>query len=389
MSKDYYDILGVNRTASQEDLKKAYRKLAMKYHPDRNAGDKASEKKFKELNEAYSVLQDEQKRSAYDQLGHDNYTNHAQSGGAGQYQSQGFGQGSPFGDIFDNIFSDFMGAGARSNKTSGTAGARGSDLRYDTNITLEESFKGKKINIKTENYDKCDACNGTGSEGGKPATLCSGCRGSGTVRMSQGFFSIERTCSKCGGAGYTIKTPCVKCHGSGRVRKARELAVTIPAGVEEGVCIKVSGKGEAGIRGGATGNLYVYIHIKQHSFFERNASDLHCTIPIAMTTAALGGSVEVPIIDGSKASLNIPEGTQSGTALRLRGKGMTIMNKPTRGDLYVHVKVETPVKLSSKQKDLLREFDGTCGQSQAHPESSDFFAKLKNVWHDIKKELGD
>ncbi|MDR1031519.1 MAG: molecular chaperone DnaJ [Holosporales bacterium] len=389
MAKSYYDVLGVSRTASQEELKKAYRKLAMQYHPDRNAGNKQAEQKFKEINEAYSVLQDEQKRSAYDQLGHENYTNQAQSGGGGGfYQSSGFGQGSPFGDIFDNIF-DFMGGGAApgGHRSPDGSGSRGADLRYDVNLTLEEAFKGKKINIKTDAYGICEDCGGKGSEGGKPPVSCSACGGRGTIRTSQGFFSIERTCGQCGGSGYTIKTPCPKCRGSGRVRKSSELAVSIPAGIEEGVCIKVSGKGEAGIRGGGAGNLYVYIHVKPHKFFQRDGNDLHCSVPIAMTTAALGGSVEVPIIDGTQANLSIPAGTQNDIALRLRGKGMSSVNKTLRGDLFVHIKVETPVNLSAKQKELLAEFDKTCIQSQTHPESFSFFSKLKNIWQDIKKEI--
>ncbi|MDR1475374.1 MAG: molecular chaperone DnaJ [Holosporales bacterium] len=388
MSKSYYDILGVTRNASQDELKKAYRKLALKYHPDRNAGDKQAEQRFKEINEAYSVLQDEQKRAAYDQLGHDNCTNHAQSGGGGYYQSSGFGQRSPFGDIFDNIFSDFMGGGTRSGRGSaGDAGVRGSDLRYDAEITLEEAFKGKKVNVKTNTYAKCEACKGNGSEGGVAPAVCPTCKGSGTVRISQGFFSIERTCSQCGGSGRTIKNPCKKCHGDGRIRKASELSVSIPAGIEEGMCIKASGKGEAGVRGGIDGSLYVYVHVKPHKFFQRDRDDLHCTIPIAMTTAALGGNVEVPIIDGTQANLSIPPGTQNNTALCLRSKGMSAVNKTVRGDLFVHVKVETPVNLTTKQKELLVEFDKTCSQFQAHPESFGFFSKLRNIWQDIKQEL--
>lgn len=376
MSKDYYQILGVPRTATPDELKKAYRKLAMKHHPDRNPGDKASEEKFKELSHAYDVLSDEQKRAAYDRYGHDAFTQGGMGGAGG---AGGFDFSSGFADIFEDLF----GMGRQRGSSEASASSRGADLRYNLNITLEEAFTGKTETIKITTAASCETCNGSGGAGSSKPVTCSNCNGSGRIRSSQGFFTVERTCTSCGGMGKTIKDPCKTCAGSGRVRKEKTLSVNIPAGVEEGTRIRLSGEGEVGLRGGTAGDLYIFIGIKAHGLFVRDGADIHCNIPIRMTTATLGGSIEVPTIDGTRVKVTIPEGTQHSHQMRLRGKGMSILRAGSRGDMYIHTLVETPIRLNKKQKELLKEFD-KAGDSVS-PQSESFFAKVKDFWTDLKE----
>lgn len=382
MAKNYYEILGVSKTASQDELKKAYRKLAMQYHPDKNAGNKEAEEKFKEISHAYDILSDEQKRAAYDRYGHDAF-NQGGMGGAssgGGAGMGGFDFSSGFADIFEDLFG--MGGGRQRGGESQSA-ARGSDLRYNLSVTLEEAFSGKSETIKITTSASCDTCHGSGgADGSKPVT-CTTCNGSGRVRATQGFFTVERTCANCGGMGKTIKDPCKTCAGSGRVRKEKTLSVNIPPGVEEGTRIRLSGEGEVGIRGGPTGDLYIFVSVKQHPLFIRDAADIHCNIPIKMTTATLGGSIEVPTIDGARVKVTIPEGTQHGHQMRLRGKGMSILRAGSRGDMYIHTLVETPIRLSKKQKELLKEFDKA--GDNVSPQSEGFFDKVKDFWADLKE----
>ena len=373
---DYYDILGASKDASADDLKKAYRKLAMQYHPDRNPDDKEAEHKFKEVNEAYDVLKDQQKRAAYDRFGHAAFENGGMgnAGGGGQ----GFGGGG-FADIFDEMFGDFMGGGGR-RAGGGNGATRGSDLRLNLEITLEEAFEGKKAQIHVPTSTTCESCAGSGAEPGSSPVSCPSCNGRGRVRSQSGFFTIERTCPRCGGQGQVIDNPCNSCHGQGRVQKDQTLAVQIPAGVEDGTPIRLSGKGEAGLRGGPTGDLYVFISVKPHAFFKRDGAHLFCEAPIPMTTAALGGSIEVPVIDGKRAKISVPAGTQNGHSFRLRGKGMSVLRSSARGDLYVQVRVETPVNLSKRQKELLEEFSAESKGKSNSPESEGFFNKVKELW---------
>ena len=379
---DYYDILGVSKDASADELKKAYRKLAMKYHPDRNPDDKEAETKFKEAGEAYDVLKDEQKRAAYDRFGHAAFEG-GMGGGGGGAGAQGFGGGG-FADIFDEMFGDFMGGGGRrpggGGAGPGGGAARGADLRLNLEITLEEAFEGKKAQIHVPTAVGCETCNGSGAEPGSSPTSCPSCNGRGRVRSQSGFFTIERTCPRCGGRGQVIENPCHDCNGQGRVQRDQTLAVQIPAGVEDGTPIRLSGKGEAGMRGGPTGDLYVFISVKPHAFFKRDGAHLFCEAPIPMTTAALGGSIEVPVIDGKRARVTIPAGTQNEHSFRLRGKGMSVLRSQARGDLYVQVRVETPVNLSKRQKELLEEFAKEAEGKSNSPESEGFFTKVKELW---------
>ncbi|MFM2042462.1 MAG: molecular chaperone DnaJ [Pseudomonadota bacterium] len=378
MSKrDYYEILGVQKGASADDLKKAYRKLAMQYHPDRNQGDKAAEVKFKEISEAYDVLKDEQKRAAYDRFGHAAFEGGNRGPGAAG-GAAGFDFGAGFADIFDEMFGEFMGRGGR----AGQASNRGADLRYNLEITLEDAFKGSTATVRVPTSVTCDVCAGSGAEKGSQPITCPTCNGAGKVRAQQGFFTIERTCPGCGGAGRVIKDPCRACGGQGRVRKEKTLNVTIPAGVEDGTRIRLAGEGEAGLRGGTSGDLYIFLAIAPHQFFQRDGANLHCRVPIPMTTAALGGQVEVPTIEGSRARVTIPPGTQTGVQIRVKGKGMSVLRSPARGDMYIQVVVETPVNLTKKQEDLLREFE-KAGQDGHHPQSEGFFAKVKELWSDL------
>lgn len=376
MSKqDYYELLGVSRSASEDDIKRAYRKAAMKYHPDRNPGDASAEQKFKEINEAYDVLKDPQKRAAYDRYGHAAFEQGAGAGGGGF--DFHFAHG--FADIFDEMFGEFMG-GRRGGGFSG----RGADLRYNMEITLEEAFQGKTASVRVPSSVTCEECKGTGGAGGSQPVACPTCNGLGKIRAQQGFFTIERTCPACQGMGRVIRDPCRGCGGSGRVRKEKTLSVNIPAGVEDGTRIRLAGEGEAGVRGAPPGDLYIFLSVKPHRFFQREGANLHCRVPIPMTKAALGGSVEVPTIDGGRARVTVPPGTQSGHQFRLKGKGMSVLRSNARGDMFVQAVVETPVNLSKRQQELLREFEKEGGTNEkTSPESHGFFARVKELWEDL------
>lgn len=367
--EDYYRVLGVERGASKDEIKKAFRKLAMKCHPDRNPGDREAERRFKELNEAYEVLQDEQKRSAYDRFGHAAFEQGGAAGAGG------------FADIFEEMFGEFMTGGRRGGRAAG----RGSDLRFDLQIALDEAFRGKKQAVDIPTVAGCDACKGTGSAGGAAPESCSTCRGTGRIRSQSGFFTVERTCPTCGGTAQVIKDPCRVCGGSGRVRKQKTLQVTIPAGVEDGTRIRLAGEGEAGLRGGPAGDLYIFVSVAPHRIFQRDGANIYCRMPIPMTTASLGGSVEVPTIDGQRARIAIPAGTQSGEQFRLRGKGMSVLRSQARGDMFVEAFVETPVRLSEKQRRLLEEFEASGTREKQSPESHGFFAKVKELWDELKE----
>ncbi len=387
MSKDLYKTLGIEKGAGADEIKKAYRKLAMKYHPDQNKDNPEAEAKFKEISGAYEILKDDQKRAAYDQYGaaaFDGSMGAGFGGGAGGPGGAGFGA---FSDIFEDMFGDFMGGqggGAR-----GRGGAqRGSDIQYTMEISLEDSFKGKETTIKIPVNDECDGCKGSGAEAGSSAESCDTCGGQGRVRQQQGFFTIERTCPGCAGQGTTIKNPCKKCSGGGRIKKQKTLKVKIPAGVDHGRRIRLSGEGEAGVRGGPRGDLYVLLSVKPHKLFKRDGSNLHCRVPIPVTQAALGGDIEVPTIEGSRAKVKIPPGAQTGQQFRLRGKGMSSLRSDARGDMYIEVFVETPVNLNKKQQDLLKQLNSMIsdGKSSAKhsPESSGFFSKMREFWDDLK-----
>ncbi|MEK6734769.1 MAG: molecular chaperone DnaJ [Pseudomonadota bacterium] len=373
MAEDFYKVLGVDKKVSAEDLKKAYRKLAMQYHPDRNPNNKEAEKKFKEVAAAYEILSDPQKRAAYDSYGHSAFE---QGGGFGA-GTGGFHNTGGFSDMFNDIFENMMGGGgsARQSQFNG----RGADLRYNLEISLDEAFKGKQTKIKFTTASSCASCNATGSSDKSSPTRCSTCAGTGRIRMQQGFFAMERTCHSCNGAGQTIKDPCKTCRGEGRVQKEKTLSVSIPAGVEEGNRIRLAGEGEAGIRGGQSGDLYIFVSIKKHQIYERHGMDLHCHMPIKMTTAILGGEIEVPAIDAASVKFTIPAGTQTGSKFRLKGKGMPRMNSKQFGDLYIHSIIETPVNLSDQQKDLIKQFAGM-ETKDSNPESESFFKKIKNLF---------
>ena len=360
--QDYYTTLGCVRDASPEDLKKAYRKLAMQHHPDRNPGDKGAEAKFKELNEAYDVLKDEQKRGAYDRFGHAAFE---QGGGA---QPGGFGGGG-LGDIFDQMFGEMAGRAGRGRARSGA------DLRTQIEIDLAEAFSGTKTELRVPTRVRCDACAGTGSEGKTDVQTCGTCCGAGKVQAQQGFFLIERTCPTCGGAGRVIKNPCKVCQGAGTVARERTLQVSIPAGVEDGTRIRLTGEGEAGPPGTPPGDLYVHVATRPHAIFERDGANIYCRVPLPMTQAALGGDVEVPAIDGTRAKVKIPEGTQTGDQFRLRGKGFSVLRSAARGDMYIQVAVETPRELTKRQRELLQEFE-TEAHAKGSPEADGFFAKV-------------
>jgi len=377
--RDYYDILGVPRDADAETLKKAYRKSAMQYHPDRNPGDKQAEHTFKELNEAYDVLKDDQKRAAYDRFGHQAFES-----GMGRGAGPGAG-GFDFSSSFSDIFEDFFGgmSEGRAGRTAQNGPTRGSDLRYNLAISLEEAFRGKQETVKITTSVACDVCHGSGTEAGSKPITCPTCNGAGRVRAQQGFFTIERGCSTCQGSGKIIKDPCRKCAGSGRMRKEKSLLVNIPAGVEEGTRIRLASEGEAGFRGGPDGDLYIFLSVRPHPFFQRDGVNLLCKIPIPFTVAALGGTIEAPTIDGGKVKVTIPEGTQTGHQFRLKSKGMSSMRGGGRGDMYIHVMVETPVNLSKKQKDLLKDFEKSGGH--VSPESEGFFSKVKEFWSEFKE----
>ena len=385
MSKDYYNTLGVDRSASQDELKRAYRKLAMKYHPDQNKDNKEAEAKFKEISEAYDILKDEQKRAAYDQYGSAAFDGSMGGGmGGGPGGMGGFGA---FSDIFEDMFGDFGARGGGRGRSNGPA--RGADMQYTMEISLEDAFKGKDSKIRIPVQETCDSCNGSGAEEGTGVETCGTCDGTGRVRQQQGFFTIERTCPTCHGNAQVIKNPCKACGGSGRKEKTKTLKVTIPAGVETGRRIRLSGEGEAGLRGGPRGDLYILLAVKSHKLFKRDDANLYCRVPIAFTKAALGGEIEVPTIEGSRAKVKIPPGTQTGQQFRLKGKGMSVLRSEARGDLFIETFVETPVNLNKKQQELMRELDKTIGGGAASakhsPEASGFFGKVRDFWDDLKE----
>jgi molecular chaperone DnaJ len=388
MTEDYYTLLGCSRSADEAELKKAYRKLAMQYHPDKNQGNAAAEKKFKEISEAYDVLKDPQKRAAYDRYGHSAFTSGGM-GSAGGGGGGGFDFSSSFADIFDDLFGDFTGGRARQHaggerRGNASGAARGAELRYNLQIPLEDAFRGKQQTITITASVSCDSCGGTGAAKGSAPEECHTCSGSGKVRVQQGFFTIERTCHTCQGTGKIIKNPCGACAGTGKQRKDRSLVVNIPAGVEKGTRIRLSGEGEAGFRGGPSGDLYLFISIQPHALFRRDGANITCKVPLRFTTAALGGAIEVPTIEGGRVKVSIPAGTQSGHQFRLRGKGMSVLRSAARGDMYIEVVVETPVKLSKRQKELLEEFDKSGGKDSS-PESEGFFARVRDFWEDLKE----
>src|SRR5215212_5932061 len=375
--RDYYEVLGVQRGASEAYMKAAYRKLAMQHHPDRNPGDKDCEHRFKELNEAYDVLKDEQKRAAYERFGHAAFEQGA--GGA-------HGFGSDFGSAFSDIFEGIFGMGGARQRTSGRE--RGADLRFNMEITLEEAYAGKTAQMRLPTSVTCEACSGNGAKTGTKQKTCQHCNGHGRIRHSQGgFFTLERTCPICQGRGQVIEDPCPSCSGSGRVTRERTLSVNIPAGVEDGTRIRLAGEGEAGVRGGPAGDLYIFLSLSSHPFFQREGADLHCRVPISMVAAALGGDFEVPTIDGNNTRVKVPEGTQSGRRFRLQGKGMPVLRSKQTGDMYVQVVVETPQKLTKRQKDLLMEFE-KMSSHETQPESSGFFTRVKDFFDALGSRTG-
>lgn len=379
--RDYYDVLGAVKGASAEELKKAYRKKAKELHPDRNTGKADTESQFKEVNEAYEVLKDADKKAAYDRFGHAAF-----EGGMGGGQRPGGGMGghgdfaSAFSDVFDDLFGDVMG-GRGGGGGRGRA-SRGADLRYNLRISLEDAYAGLQKSIKVPTSIACDSCSGSGAEGGAEPQTCPTCSGMGKVRAQQGFFTVERTCPTCSGMGQIIKNPCKSCAGQGRLQKDRSLSVNIPAGVETGTRIRLAGEGEAGMRGGPTGDLYIFIEVSKHKIFEREDTNLFCRVPVSMASAALGGDIEVPTIDGGRSRVKIPSGSQSGRQMRLRAKGMPALRGGQHGDMFIELAVETPVNLTSKQKELLQEFEALSEDN--NPEGSSFFSSVKHFWDSMK-----
>ena len=376
--RDFYDVLGISKGSSADEIKKGYRKKARELHPDHNADNPKAEDQFKEANEAYEVLKDGDKKAAYDRYGHAAF----EGGMGGGRQGGGGGQGdfgSAFSDVFDDLFGNFAG-GQRGG--GGRRAARGSDLRYNLRISLEDAFSGMQKTINVPTAVSCDGCEGTGAEGGAEPSTCPTCSGMGKVRAQQGFFTVERTCPTCSGLGQIINNPCKSCSGAGRVEKDRALSVNIPAGVETGTRIRLSGEGEAGMRGGPAGDLYIFIEVSDHKLFERDGLSLFCRVPVSMSTAALGGSIEVPTIDGGRGRIQIPAGSQSGRQMRLRSKGMPALRGGGAGDMFIELAVETPVNLTTRQKEILKEFDEL--SSENNPESSSFFSSVKSFWDSMK-----
>ncbi len=383
--RDFYEVLGVTKGADEKVLKSAYRNLAKKLHPDANHGSKETDAKFKELNEAYDVLKDPQKKAAYDRFGHQAFENGG--GGRGGAGGPGFGPefNSSMSDIFEDLFGDFMGgqrggaAGQRGRAGArGNGAARGSDLRYNLEINLTEAYSGKSATVRVPSSVSCDTCKGSGAKPGTQPKTCGTCGGAGAVRSQSGFFTVERACPTCAGRGQVIADPCMTCGGQGRVTKERNLTVAIPPGVEDGTRIRMTGEGEAGMRGGPSGDLYIFISMRAHEFFQRDGADLYCKVPISMATASLGGEIEVPTIDGKKARVTIPDGAQNGKQFRLKAKGMPVLRSAQHGDMYIQVSVETPVNLSRRQRELMQEFDKEARNNS--PESEGFFAKAKAFW---------
>lgn len=379
--RDYYEILGVTRTIDDAGLKSAFRKLAMEHHPDRNGGCENATGRFKEINEAYSVLSDPQKRAAYDRFGHAG-VNGGQGGFGG---GQGFDASDIFNDVFGDVFGEMFGGGRRQSNGP----QRGQDLRYDLEISLEQAYAGAEVEIKVPAAMTCEVCEGSGAKPGTNPTVCGTCGGAGRVRATQGFFAVERGCPRCGGSGRLVLDPCQNCHGHGQVRRERILSVRIPAGVDDGARIRLAGEGDAGARGGPRGDLYIFLSVTPHELFERDGLDLLCTVPVPMTTAALGGEIDAPCLlggencDGNcKISVQVPEGAQTGKTVRLKGKGMPSLRSRQRGDLVVELFVETPTHLSARQKELMRELAGLCGEKQ-NPKSANFVGKAKRFWEEV------
>ncbi len=379
MSKrDYYDVLGVAKGASADEIKKAYRTKAKELHPDRNKDNPDAESQFKEANEAYEVLKDADKKAAYDRFGHAAFEGGMGGGRGGAYGGGDFA--SAFSDVFDDLFGDIMGG--RRGGGGGRRAVRGSDLRYNRRVSLEDAYRGMQKTIQVPTAVACEACKGSGAEDGTEPTTCPTCSGMGKVRASQGFFTVEKTCPTCGGLGQIIQNPCKSCSGAGRIEKDRSLSVNIPAGVETGTRIRLAGEGEAGLRGGPAGDLYIFIEVVEHSLFQRDGTMLYCRVPVSMTSAAIGGDIEVPTIDGGRSRVKVPAGSQSGRQMRLRGKGMPSLRGGSAGDMLIELAVETPVNLTSKQKELLLEFAKLSEEN--NPESSGFLKKMKSFWESMK-----
>ena len=377
MSKrDYYEVLGLSKGASADEIKKGYRSKAKELHPDRNTSDPSAESKFKEANEAYDVLKDPERKAAYDRFGHAAFEG-GMGGGGGQRQGD---FSSAFSDVFDDLFGDFMGGGQRGGGRS--RASRGSDLRYNLEISLEDAYSGLQKSINVPTSVQCSPCKGSGAAGGSEPSTCPTCSGMGKVRASQGFFTVERTCPSCSGMGQVISNPCSSCGGQGRSNKDRSLSVNVPAGVETGTRIRLSNEGEAGLRGGPAGDLYIFIEVREHKIFQRDGNSLFCRIPVSMSGAALGGDIEVPTMDGGRSRVKIPAGSQSGRQMRLRGKGMPAIKSAQKGDMFIEIAVETPVNLTSKQRELLREFEALSEDN--NPESKSFFSSVKSFWDTMK-----
>ena len=374
--RDYYEVLGVSKTASADEIKKAYRSKAKELHPDRNKDNPDAEAQFKDANEAYEVLKDADKKAAYDRFGHAAF-----EGGMGGGPRGGSGDfASAFSDVFDDLFGDIMGR--RGGGGGGRRAVRGSDLRYNLRVSLEDAYQGMQKTVQVPSAVQCDKCDGSGAEGGAEPQTCPTCSGMGKVRAQQGFFTVERTCPTCSGMGQIIQNPCTQCGGAGRVEKDRSLSVNIPAGVETGTRIRLAGEGEAGLRGGPSGDLYIFIEGSEHPLFQRDGVNLYCRVPVSMTSAALGGDIEVPTIDGGRSRVKVPGGSQSGRQMRLRGKGMPALRGGASGDMMIELAVETPVNLTGRQKELLREFEKLSEEN--NPESSGFFKKVKTFWDGMK-----
>ena len=377
MSKrDYYEVLGLSKGASADEIKKGYRSKAKELHPDRDTSVPSAESKFKEANEAYDVLKDPERKAAYDRFGHAAFEG-GMGGGGGQRQGD---FSSAFSDVFDDLFGDFMGGGQRGGGRS--RASRGSDLRYNLEISLEDAYSGLQKSINVPTSVQCSPCNGSGAAGGSEPSTCPTCSGMGKVRASQGFFTVERTCPSCSGMGQVISNPCSSCGGQGRSNKDRSLSVNVPAGVETGTRIRLSNEGEAGLRGGPAGDLYIFIEVREHKIFQRDGNSLFCRIPVSMSGAALGGDIEVPTMDGGRSRVKIPAGSQSGRQMRLRGKGMPAIKSAQKGDMFIEIAVETPVNLTSKQRELLREFEALSEDN--NPESKSFFSSVKSFWDTMK-----
>lgn len=375
--RDYYETLGITKGADAAEIKKAYRQKAKELHPDRNSDNPRAEDQFKEANEAYEVLKDAEKKAAYDRYGHAAFEG-GMGGGAGGQRGGGHGDfSSAFSDVFDDLFGNFGGGGRQRSSAQ-----RGNDLRYNLRINLEDAFSGLQKTVNVPAAVSCGSCNGTGAEDGSQPVTCPTCAGMGKVRAQQGFFTVERTCPTCNGMGQTIKDPCHSCHGQGRVEKEKSLSVNIPAGVETGTRIRLAGEGEAGMLGGPTGDLYIFIEVNNHKLFERDNVNLYCQVPVSIAKASLGGEIEVPTIDGGRSRVKIPEGSQSGRQMRLRGKGMPALRGNGTGDMFIELAVETPVNLTARQKEILREFDDI--QAENNPNSSNFFKSVKNFWDQMK-----